>query len=263
MTAVDAGTGNATNIGNLPAARSYATAAYAASNDTVYVFGGSDQLATSDAFATIYAINPNTGAVRTLAATLPAGRDNATAVYLDSLNKIVVLGGWYYNAGTEQYANSVYVFDVQSESISTAPFVLSQAAYGVAAAYSPLTGKVYYFGGSPDGGATFDAKGYELTLNADGSGGIRTLAARTPTADRGGVGVEDPVTHLIYIINGESNTHVLAFDPLSGQLWQTPIEMPRDGSGVSLARPYSSVIYSPRNRHALVVRRRLLHHGGQ
>ena len=49
--------------------------------------------------------------MRTLAATLPAGRDNATAVYLDGLNKIVILGGWYYSGGTEQYANSVYVFD--------------------------------------------------------------------------------------------------------------------------------------------------------
>ena len=44
ITSVDAGSGAATNIGNLPAARAYAAAAYAASNDTVYVFGGSDQL---------------------------------------------------------------------------------------------------------------------------------------------------------------------------------------------------------------------------
>ena len=74
------------------------------SNDTVYVFGGSDQLATTNSFDSIYAINPETGAVRTVAATLPAGRNNATAVYLDHLNKIVILGGWYYDAGVEKYA---------------------------------------------------------------------------------------------------------------------------------------------------------------
>ena len=107
ITSVDAGSGAATNIGTLPTARAYSTAAYAASNDTVYVFGGSDQLTTANSFDSIYAINPDTGAVRTVAATLPAGRDNATAVYLDHLNKIVIMGGWYYDLGVEKYAESM------------------------------------------------------------------------------------------------------------------------------------------------------------
>ena len=158
ITSVDAGSGAATNIGNLPAARAYSTAAYAASNDTVYVFGGSDQLTTTNSFDSIYAINPDTGAVRTVAATLPAGRDNATAVYLDHLNKIVILGGWYYDARRGKVCDSIYVFDVATETISTASFTLPQPGYGLAAAYSPLTQKVYFFGGSPDGGATFDDK---------------------------------------------------------------------------------------------------------
>ena len=81
-----------------PLPRAYSTAAYASSNDTVYVFGGSDQLTTADSFDSIYAVNPETGAARTVAATLPAGRDDATAIYLDHLNKIVILGGWYYEA---------------------------------------------------------------------------------------------------------------------------------------------------------------------
>jgi hypothetical protein len=141
ITSIDAGSGVSSNLGNLPAPRGYATAAYATSNDTVYVFGGSDQLATTNSFDSIYAISPETGAVRTLAATLPAGRNNATAIYLDHLNKIVILGGWYYNPA-EQYADSVYVFDVASETISTASFTLPQPGYGLAAAYSPLTQKV-------------------------------------------------------------------------------------------------------------------------
>ncbi|MFN8594769.1 MAG: LamG-like jellyroll fold domain-containing protein [Anaerolineae bacterium] len=253
ITAVDAGSGAATNIGALPAARAYPAAAYVPSNDTVYVFGGSDQLATTNSFDSIYAVNPSTGAARTVAATLPAGRDNATAVYLDHLNKIVILGGWYYEGGVEKYANTVYVFDVATESISTASFTLLQAGYGLAAAYSPLTQKVYFFGGSPDGGATFDDKGYALTLNADNSGAVEMLAVKLPKADRGGVAVEDPITHLIYIINGEANANVVAFDPASLELWRTPIELPRNDAGTSLARPYSSVIYSARQRHALVI----------
>ncbi len=99
ITAVDAGSGVATNIGNLPAARAYPAAAYASSNDTVYVFGGSDQLTTADSFDSIYAVDPATGASRIVAANLPAGRDDATAIYLDHLNKIVILGGWYYERG--------------------------------------------------------------------------------------------------------------------------------------------------------------------
>ena len=145
------------------------------------------------------------------------------------------------------------MFDVATESISSAPFTLPQAGYGLAAAYSPLTQKVYYFGGSPDGGATFDDKAYALTLNADNSGSITTLAVKLPKADRGGVAVEDPISHLIYIINGQSNGNVVAFDPTSLELWRTPIELPRNDAGTLLIRPYSSVIYSPRQRHALVI----------
>jgi hypothetical protein len=251
ITAIDTGSGAATNIGNLPAARAYPAAAYASSNDTVYVFGGSDQLVTANSFDSIYAINPDTGAVRTVAATLPVGQDNAVAVYLDHLNKIVILGGWYYDAAVEKYADSIYVFDVASETISTAAFTLLRPGYGLAAAYSPLTQQVYFFGGSD--GATLDDKSYALTLNADNTGSITTLAAKLPAADRGGVAVEDPITHLIYIVNGQYNGNVVAFDPTSLELWRTPIELPRDDSGNLLPRPYSSVIYSARQRHALVI----------
>ena len=253
ITSVDAGSGAATNIGNLPLPRAYPAAAYATSNDTVYVFGGSDQLATTNSFDSIYAVNPETGASRTVAATLPAGRDNATAVYLDHLNKIAILGGWYYDAGVEKYADSIYIFDVATESITAAPFTLLQPGYGLAAAYSPLTQKAYFFGGSPDGGATFDDKAYALTLNADDTGSIETLAVKLPKADRGGMAVEDPINHLIYIIDGQFNERVIAFDPTSNELWQTPIELPRDDAGNLLIRPYASVIYAPRQRHALVI----------
>lgn len=251
ITSIDASSGVSSNLGNLPAARGYATAAYAASNDTVYVFGGSDQLVTTNAFASIYAINPETGAARTVAATLPGGRNNATAIYLDHLNKIVIFGGWYYEAGVEKYASEVYVFDVATESISAASFTLLQPGYALAAAYSPLTQKVYFFGGST--GAILVDTGYELTVNADNSGAITPLAAKLPVADAGGGAIEDPVTHLIYIVNGVNNANVIAFDPTSNELWRTPIELPRDDSGNSLIRPYSSVIYSPRQRHALVI----------
>ena len=134
-----------------------------------------------------------------------------------------------------------------------ASFTLPQPGYGLAAAYSPLTQKVYYFGGSPDGGATFDDKGYALTLNADNTGSIETLTAKLPKADRGGVAVEDPITHLIYIINGESNRTCDRLRSDLEELWRTPIELPRDDAGNLLIRPYSSVIYSPRQRHALVI----------
>ena len=48
-------------------------------------------------------------------------------------------------------------------------------------------------------------------------------------------------------------SYVSAFDPTSLELWRTPIELPRDDAGNLLIRPYSSVIYSARQRHALVI----------
>lgn len=257
ITAVDVASGATSALGTLPAVTGLPVAAYASANDTVYVFGGSTDT-TDTTIDTISAINPETGVVRTLAATLPQSLYIASVVYHPKLNKMVVLGGYRLPEGA---LNTVYVFDVASETISTAGFSLPQAVYGAPAVYSGATGNIYLFGGT-NGTDVFDAV-LEIALQPNGTDGtITPLAARMPKADARTVAFEDPTTRMIYVAGGSATTRVLAFDPQTGELWRTPLEMPKDVANTAEAyypapaskiKPYASAVYSPRNRHALVL----------
>lgn len=256
VTAIDAASGSATALGSLPAALGLPSAAYAATNDTIYLFGGSSDTADTSV-NTIYAVNPETGAVRSVAATLPQSLYIASAVYHARLKKIVLFGGYRLPEGA---LSNVYVFDVASETISTAAFSLPQAAYGQPGVYSTATGKIYLFGGT-DGVNTL-ASVLEVTLNAAGSDGtVTTLASQLPIADARTFAVEDPLAKMIYVAGGSFTTRVLAFDPQTGELWRTPLEMPKASvntaepyypAPASKIKPYATAIYSARNRHALV-----------
>ncbi len=255
ISVVDAGSGSSIVLGTLPAPLALSAAAYAESNDTVYVFGGSPS-SSSSMVATIYAINPTDGTVRTLAATLPQPLHSASAVYQPELNTIVVLGGYSQAAGP---LDSVYLFDVASESISTAPFALPQAMDAQSAVYSSVDAAIYVFGGKSVT-SMFDTV-LRLTLRADG-GEVAVLPATLPQPESRAVAFADPTTGLIYIAGGTATTRLLAFDPQTGELWRTPLELPVQP--VSTAEPYatppaskikqySSAVYSPRNRHALIM----------
>lgn len=108
ITAVDVGNGRGATLGTLPAAVAVPAAAYAESNDTVYVFGGSTDFADTTV-NTIYAVNPDSGAARVVSAVLPQSLYIASAVYLPRLNKIVIAGGYRQ---PQTPLNSVYVFDM-------------------------------------------------------------------------------------------------------------------------------------------------------
>ncbi|HYF65376.1 MAG TPA: hypothetical protein VD886_21285, partial [Herpetosiphonaceae bacterium] len=256
ISAVDVGSGSSSPLGALPAALGLPAVAYAESNDTVYAFGGSPD--TTDATVdTIYAINPNDGSVRALAAALPQPLYVASAVYHPALNKIVVLGGYNQAAGA---LDSVYLFDVASESIAAAPFSLPQAMYAQSAVYSGVDSAIYVFGGKTLT-TVFDTV-LRLTLAADGGGAVAILPATMPRPDSRGVAFEDPTTGLIYVAGGAATTRVLAFDPQTGELWRTPLELPVQpvNTAEPVAAPpaskiklYSSAVYSPRNRHALII----------
>ncbi len=255
ITAVDAGSGASANLGTLPAALGLMSAAYAESNDTVYAFGGSPD--TADATVdTIYAIDPATGAARLVAASLPRSLYIAAVVYSPRADKILIAGGYRLPEGA---LSDAHVFDVATETISPAGFALPQPLHGAAAAYSSATGKIYLLGGA-NLAASYDAI-VEITLNADGSGGASALPAPLPLAAARASAVEDGATKLIYVMAGNL-PRVLAFDPLTGESWLTPVELPktfvetaipRTSPAQSKARPYSSVVYSPLNRHALVM----------
>lgn len=251
---IDAGSGASLPLSTLPVALGLPSAAYASANDTVYLFGGSTDTADTTV-NTIYAITPNTGAVRTLSATLPQSLYLASAVYQPTLNKIVLIGGYRLPEGS---LNTIYVFDVATETISTATTTLPQAMYGMPAIYSTATDTIYLFGGS-NLSTSFDTI-MQLSLAADNSVTLTPLSAKLPKADGRTFGFEDPISKLIYVAGGSMTTNVLAFDPQTNEIWRTPVQMPTDPQNTaevylppaSKIRSYATAVYSPRNRHALV-----------
>ena len=254
ISSLNTGDGKLTDIGTLPAALGLPAAAYAEANDTVYLFGGSPN--TIDGTVdSIYAIDPQTGAARTVAATLPQSLYIAAAAYSPRANKILIAGGYRLPEGA---LDAVYVFDVASESISPASFSLPRPMYGSAIAYSSASGRIYLFGGA-NLGASYDDI-LEIALEADGANAMTSLAARLPAAAGRIYAFEDARSKLIYA-GGAGLARLVAFDPLTGEVWQTPVEMPKAfaetaqayyPAPASKSTDYSVAFYSPVNRHALI-----------
>ncbi len=244
---VDPSSGYLFTAATLPGGgREDAVAAFATANDTVYVFGG--YTAPSTYHSTIYAINPHSGAVRTLAATLPFGMTPGAAIYHPRLNKIYILGG---ASASATWLNTIYVFDPATETI--APFTPTPTPAGLddfAAAYSSATGQIYIFGGNGPTGILSSTYAIEIGANPL-TGTLRAVTtAPLPGPNLYMRAVEDPVTHLIYVIGGTLSDRVLAFDPLYEQLWETPMQLPE-------RREAASLVYDSRNRQAVLMGGRL------
>ena len=208
--------------------------------NTVYVFGGSDTFNGSTFANTIYAIDFPTGTVRTLTATLPVPAYGMGAVYNSQQKRIYLLGGY-----SGSFLTSINVFDPATETIAPASVSLTQPAYQMAAIYSPLSDRIYSFGGL---GTSFVATDtiYSLNFTSALSGTLTQLPAHLPQADITQNAVQDAHTGLIYLIGGLNTDQVLAFDPVTNNLWSTLIKLPQ-------TRPYAGAVYSDRNRHALFI----------
>ncbi len=242
---VDVGSGALTNIGALGVTRVYASAAYVPTNDKVYVFGGSSSTLSSNSQRTIFAVDPNDGAVTPLAATLPVSTSFGVAVYHPGLNQIYVMGG-VNNAGV--VLSGTLAFDPATETVTPLTLTIPGDRYLFAAAYSSLTDKIYVFGGL-NGSFTPISTTYEITLQTDGlSGAIAALpsSAALPRPSSDLVAVEDPTTHLIYLVGGNNNDRVIVFDPATTQTWETLIQ-------ASDRRTDHAVVFDSLNRRAIVM----------
>ena len=244
---MDAGTGETTALTSLPTMLGHASAAYVSDNDTAYVFGG--RMTSVSYSNAIRAIDPDTGYFRTLTATLGVNRSESAAVYHATLNKVYVIGGGTYNnwGGSYDALRSNKVFDPISETLTTSPseLWLPQGRYGLAAAYSSATDKIYVFGGKDSADAATDTI-YEMTVAPGGeTGAVVTMTVSLPRPSYGLSAVEDPRSHLIYLLGGSDTNRVLVFDPLTSELWETLIAVEE--------RTYAGAAYSPRNRHALLI----------
>ena len=237
---VDAATGVAKPLGNLPSNRAFESAAYDPIKNTVYVFGGSDTTNATTFANTIYAIDFPTATVRTLAATLPTPAYGLGAVYNSKQDRIYLIGGY-----SGSVLSTINVFDPGTETIGASSVTLPQPDYQMAAIYSPLSDRIYTFGGLTTGGTAVDTID-ALNFTSATAGSVTPLSAHLPQADFTQSAVQDSHTGLIYLLGGLTTDQVLAFDPTSNNLWATLIKLPQ-------TRPYAGAIYSERNRQALFI----------
>ena len=245
---VDAATGlNSELASRLPTNLVNAAATYVPTKDTVYVFGGLDFCATAGGTGKsdrILAVNPATGAIRTLTARLPFPEDRLKAVYNADLDKVYLLDEFGDPVGRD-----VILFDPTTETTTLLNITLPSQT-GIAAVWSSATGNIYTFGGRDfsQNQAPPSNKIFEIVLQPDGLGGTtrQVTGALLPEANESGRAVEDPESKLIYLIGGSGSARVAVFDPLALQVWPTLIQMPEKNA-------LAEVIYSDRNRHALVM----------
>jgi hypothetical protein len=241
ITAVDMSTGNVQNVASLPQINGGSMAAYVPDSNNVYIFGGYE----NGGRDTIVKYDLTAGAVTTLAARLPAAWSNGTAVWHPKIKRVVLVGG-YLNG---QVTSTVALFDPLTESITTTTVSLPSPRFVPGVAYSPITDRIYVFGGRNNDfffpAATTDVT--EISIRADGTGSAGPLPQATlPYAFAGGAAIEDPKSHLIHIVGGTA-PYVLQFDPRTGKTWRTMI-----GTRSSYYLD-QSVLYSSRNRHALII----------
>jgi outer membrane protein assembly factor BamB len=243
---LDIGTGEVQPFGTLPEPRVFDSAAYAAVNDTVYILGGSPDTGGIVPNDTIFALDPNTGQTRTLSETLPVPLLTPAVFYHPDLHQIYILGG----RGEQEVFDTIYRFDPQTETVSgPLDLTLPAARYALTgqAIYAAATDTIYLFSGLDENSGHVDTI-LAIHIAADGQSGSAHVLESTalPTPDNEFAVVADPISHLIYLVGGKTSEHVLAFDPLSEQLWQTPHRLPDN-------RTASSLVYDARNRHALLV----------
>lgn len=117
-------------------------AACAAIGKRIYIFGGRSTSGANGKSAAILVFDTETSTFETLSIQLPADRYRATAAAVG--NKIYIFGGSNYNSG-EQANSTVYLFNAESNAITSLTTRLPTKAYSAAAV--AVGSKIYVFGG--------------------------------------------------------------------------------------------------------------------
>ncbi|HET7375063.1 MAG TPA: hypothetical protein VFK30_00055, partial [Anaerolineae bacterium] len=174
------------------------------------------------------------------AVTLPTPAYGLGAVYNSQQKRIYLLGGY-----SGSFLKTINVFNPQTETITPASISLSQPDSQMAAIYSPISNRIYAFGGlGPSSVATNTI--YSLNFTGALNGTVTQLPVHLPQAEFTQNAVQDAHSGLIYLIGGLNTDRVLAFDPVTNNLWSTLIKLPQ-------TRAYGAAVYSDRNRQALFI----------
>jgi N-acetylneuraminic acid mutarotase len=228
--------------------RDGAAGAYVPASRQAYLFGG--QSGHMDyASQSIVAFDSNSGAVNTLAATLPSSRRDAAAAYVPTTNQIYVFGGRQPGPVSDVYYADIHRFDIASQSLNAAGVVLPSERAGMSAVYVPDRDKVYLFGGVGDAGTVDDILAYDPVQNQ-----LTTLAASLPTAAAYAAVAYDATTGKVYLFGGWSQdsdgyseaylNQIVAFDVTTETAALVPVRMPRFlYRAAALAIPGESGVY--------------------
>ncbi|MDD5221106.1 MAG: fibronectin type III domain-containing protein, partial [Candidatus Pacebacteria bacterium] len=151
----------------------------------IYIFGGYDN--TNGRFNyDIYSFDPS--ATSSNAAdtgyNLPSsiGRQYAPAVYASNVSKFYIFGGYYLDGSNNpQYLNTIVEFNPATGAVSNTSVGLPVALKGASAAYYPVDGKIYIFGGYDSSEADYTNKIYVFDPQSPNSGASELVGVTLPT----------------------------------------------------------------------------------
>ena len=181
-----ADTATTTGIGVLPIQLRGHSADIAGTVDgKIYIFGGYNNSG-STFNADIYSFNPaspSSNAADT-GYNLPSsiGREYAPAVFAPNVNKFYIFGGFYLDGSNNpQYLNTIVQFNPATGAVSNTTSGLPVHLKGASAAYYPVDGKIYIFGGYDSDAADFTNKIYVFDPQSPNSGASELAGITLPT----------------------------------------------------------------------------------
>ena len=194
----------------------------------IYLFGGVNSSTSSSGYLTkIYVFDTESNTITTLSAALPAKASDIAAAAVGT--KIYLFGGVYWSSG-RVYRNTIYVFNTESNTITTLSVTLPTSASDIAAA--AVGTKIYLFGGQ-SGNSSYLNTIYVFDTE---SNTITTLSATLPAAIYGiaaaAVGIK------VYLFGGRSsNTKktIYVFDAESNTITTLSVTLPTSATDIAAA----------------------------
>lgn len=129
-------------------------------NNKIYIFGGKGGSGPGPGEKKVAMYDPAAGDWIYNLADMPTARWLPECVLVDSL--IYVVGGWYHSQTVNGAASAVEAYNPETDSWTRKASLPQRRAAGAVAA---LNGKIYYFGGSPNGPPQKDIYVYDPTLD--------------------------------------------------------------------------------------------------
>jgi hypothetical protein len=179
----------------LPSARAKMAAAYDNATKKIYLFGGEDFSGTK--LDSIISYDGAFDTLITLSTPLPSGRWSASASFDPVSKKIYLFGG---TGASGEALDEIVEFDATNTTWTVRSAVLPSTRTQTSAAYHPLTGKSYVFGGLTGDGTTDQIIEYDPVADSATTRNAVLGSSRTSTAAG-----YDTTTGAAFVFGGETS----------------------------------------------------------